>query len=615
VSDRPPSLLAHVVTDLSVPRVFTYRVPPELAATLAPGQRVRVPFRGRPRIAVVVGLEPGRADGFEAVAAAVDPVPALSPALLALARWAAAETACAWGEAVFRALPPGAPAVAASVEKAPRASPPAAGGAILATGRARGARVEDAVAGVLAGGGQALLLAPEIDQARAWAGRLEARTGHPVTLVTSAASPRARWTAWWALAGGHGPVAAGTRAAAWLPIAPLHLAVVLDEEDPAHKAPDAPRWHARELALERMRREGGTALLASAAPSLESWVRVRTGRMSEIADPPGGWPAVERATLPAGAGEPCLSPGLREAGRAALAGGGSVLLLVNRLGFGRVLACLDCGAARRCAGCRVALVFHREARALGCRLCGQRVPAASLCGRCRGRRLEPLGWGTERVETEARRAWPEARVVRYDSTVTPAAAAAARAAFRSGAARVLVGTHMALRLLEETPVAAAALVDADATLNRPDFRAAERTLQLAWRLAEGVAPGGALWLQSCLPEHPVLQALAAGDRERFYVAEWAERQELGYPPARRMARLLAEGRDAPRLAEELAAAARPAGPTVLGPAALAGGRTQVVLLGGAELPGIVAELLAPFRGRRRLGGTRLAVDVDPVELP
>jgi primosomal protein N' (replication factor Y) len=564
---------------------------------------------------VVVGLEPGAPNGFEAVTAALDPVPALSPALLALARWAAAETACAWGEAVFRALPPGTRAAPASAGKAPPASPPPAGGAILVTGRGRGARVEAAVAGALAGAGGVLLLAPEIDQARAWAGRVEARTGERVTLVTSAASPRARWAAWWALAGGDGRVAVGTRAAAWLPVTPLHLAVVVDEEDPAHKAPDAPRWHARELVLERMRRDGGTALLASAAPSLETWVRVRSGRMTETPDPAGGWPAVERATLRAGPGETCLSPGLREGARAALARGGSVLLLVNRLGFGRVLACLDCGAVRRCPGCRVALVFHREARALGCRLCGQRVPAASLCGRCRGRRLEPLGWGTERVEAEARRAWPEARVVRYDSTVTPVAAAEARAAFRAGAARVLVGTHMALRLLEETPVAAAALVDADATLNRPDFRAAERTFQLAWRLAEGVAPGGAVWLQSGLPEHPVLDAVAAGDRERFYAGEWAERQELGYPPARRMARLLAEGRDAARLAEDLAGAARAAGPTVLGPAALAGGRTQVVLLGGAELPGIVADLLAPFRGRRRLGSTRLAVDIDPVELP
>ena len=250
-----------------------------------------------------------------------------------------------------------------------------------------------------------------------------------------------------------------------------------------------------------------------------------------------------------------------------------------------------------------------------CRLCGLETPARSLCGRCRGRRLQPVGWGTERLEAEARAAFPTAHVVRYDSSVTPPAAEAARAAFRSGAARILVGTSMALRLAEEAQVAVAALVLADSTLNVPDFRAAERTFQLAWRLAEVVETGGSAWLQSYMPDHPALLAVAHGEPARFYEPEWAERQELGYPPARRMARLVAEGRDAARLGEDLAARARAVGATVLGPAALAGARIQVVLLGGPELPAVVGEILEPLRGRRRLGGTRLGIDMDPVELP
>jgi len=118
-----------------------------------------------------------------------------------------------------------------------------------------------------------------------------------------------------------------------------------------------------------------------------------------------------------------------------------------------------------------------------------------------------------------------------------------------------------------------------------------------------------------MPDHPALLAVAEGEPDRFYEAEWAERQELGYPPARRMARLLAEGRDAEGLAGDLAARGEAAGATVLGPAPLAGGRVQVVLLGGAELPATVATVLEPLRGRRRLGGVRLTVDIDPVELP
>ena len=173
---------------------------------------------------------------------------------------------------------------------------------------------------------------------------------------------------------------------------------------------------------------------------------------------------------------------------------------------------------------------------------------------------------------------------------------------------------MALRLAEESPVAVAAIVLADATLNLPDFRAAERTFQLGWRLAETVEAGGSLWLQSFLPDHPALLAVARGVSDDFYDGEWAERQELGYPPARRMARLLIEGRESAQLVDDLVARGVAAGATVLGPATFAG-RVQVVLLGGAELPATVGAVLEPLRGRRRLGGLRLTVDIDPVELP
>jgi primosomal protein N' (replication factor Y) len=563
----------------------------------------------------VVRVDTGPEDGLEPVVETLDPVPALTSTLVELARQTAGETVSAWCEVVFRALPPGARSHAPEILPPPPPAPPP-GVATLVTGRDRDIRVERGVEAALGAGGAVLLLAPEIEHARRWAARLETRLGEPVRFVTSEASPGARWAAWWACRAGQARVAVGTRAAAWMPLAPLGLTVVLDEEDPAHKAPDAPRWHARDLILARARLEGGASLLASSTPSLESWVAARRGTLRAEPGLREPWPVVERVALTGDdPGDATLSPGLRDAARAALGRGGSVLLVLNRLGFARILACAECGAVRRCGRCRLALLYRRETRSLACRLCGFEGPAASLCGRCRGRRLQPVGWGTERLEAEARRAFPEAQVVRYDSTVGPREAEAARDAFRSGAARVLVGTSMALRLAEDAGVAVAALVLADSTLNLPDFRAAERTFQLAWRLAEAVEPGGSAWLQSYLPEHPALQAVARGDSARFYETEWTERQELGYPPARRMARLVIEGRDAARLAEDLASRARAAAATVLGPATLAGARVQLVVLGGSELPGIVAEILLPLRGRRRVGGTRLVVDMDPVELP
>lgn len=610
--------IAQVVVGLPVPRVFSYTVPAELAGGLRPGQRVRVPFQGRVRAGVVVALEPGTTTaGLAAIEAALDPVPALTEPLLGLARWAAVETVSAWGEAVARALPP--PARVAAPSSLPPDRPAAAAEPLLVgygAGRAR--LVAAAVERALDAGRGALVLAPEIETARAWAARLEALAGRPVPVVTSEESPRRRWETWWSCRRGETPVAVGTRAAAFLPVAGLGASVVVDEHDPAHKSLDAPRWHVREVAIERARREGGSCLVVSGTPSLESWARLRAGVATAEEAKEGGWPSIHRVDLrraESRAQEAAVSPALREAAGAALGAGASVLLVLNRLGYGRALGCPECGAVRRCRQCRVALIYHLRARVLACRLCGARYPAASQCGRCRGRRLAPLGWGTERLEAEARAAFPGVPIARYDGEVAPSQAAAVRAAFRTREVRLVVGTQMAVRLCADTPVALAALVLADGPLHVPDFRAGERTFQLAWHLAEAVAPGGSLWLQAFYPDHPALEAVALRTREHFYEREWAERRELGYPPARRMALLVAQGPGAAGLAEDLVDRGRAEGLGMLGPAAGAGGRFQLAALGDADLPEVVARVLEPLRGRRRLGRMRLTVDIDPVELP
>jgi primosomal protein N' (replication factor Y) len=605
--------LAQVVVGLPVPRVFSYSIPPSLVPGLAPGHRVRVPFHGRMRPGVVVAVAQGEADALEPLDALLDAVPALTEPLLALAAWAATQTASAWGEAVLRALPPSArPLGPESLPADTPASPP--GPVVVGYGGGRARLVEAAVGRALDDGRGALVLAPEIETAAAWGAHLARLLGEPVPCLTGDTSARRRWQAWWAFRRGAGRLAVGTRVAAFLPIRGLGLTIVLDEHDPTHKALDVPRWHTRELAIARARIEGGTCLLTSATPSLESWARVQAGQATAEEAKADGWPVVHRVDLRTQAGAGCLSPDLREAVRAALAAGQSALLLLNRVGYGRSLGCRDCGAVRRCPRCRVALTYHLGARLLACRLCGGREPAPRQCERCCGRRLQALGWGTERLEAEAQATFPGVRVARYDGELSPERAAASRDAVRTGTARILVGTQMALRLCAETPVGLAALVLADASLHRPDFRSAERTFQLAWHLAEVVAPGGTLWLQSYYPDHPALEAVALGAREQFYEPEWADRRELGYPPAGRMARIVLEGADAGRLATDLASRAQATGLSTVGPVRMAGGRLQLLLQGGDELPAAVTAALAPLRGRRRVGSVRLTVDIDPVEL-
>ncbi|HLE42408.1 MAG TPA: hypothetical protein VJB36_00170, partial [Methylomirabilota bacterium] len=409
--------VAQVVVGLPVPRVFSYTVPLELAARLVSGQRVRVPFQGRPRAGVVVGFTGGEPAGLEAIETLLDPVPALTATLLELTRWAADETASAWGEAVARALPPPAraPAPAVLPAEAPVRAP---GPLVVGYGGDRARLVATAVQRAVDDGGGVLLLAPEIETARGWAGAIERLVGG-CALVTSEESPRRRWATWWAFRRGALRVAVGTRVAAFLPVQALSATVVVDEHDPAHKALDAPRWHARELAIRRSRLEGGACLLTSGAPSLESWARIQSGEATAEEAKAESWPVVRRVDLRTVETGDCLAPPLREAVREALGAGHSILLVLNRLGYGRALGCPDCGSVRRCPRCRVALTYHLRARVLACRLCGERQPAGSQCGRCRGRRLQAIGWGTERLEAEAQAAFPGVRVARYDGEVSP----------------------------------------------------------------------------------------------------------------------------------------------------------------------------------------------------
>jgi primosomal protein N' (replication factor Y) (superfamily II helicase) len=608
-------LVAEVAVAVPVRRTFSYAVPPELAGRLRRGHRVRVPLQGRARPGVVVGVgTPAPGAALAPIAALLDPVPALTPPLLELASWAADDSVSAWGEALARALPPAARVAAPTeVPADPAARPP--GTLVVGYGPRRNGVIDATVARARAAGASVLLLAPEIETARTWAARLAEQSREPVTLLTSAETPRRRWEAWWRCRTGAVAIGVGTRVAAFAPLAGLGLAVVVDEHDPAHKAPDSPRWHARELAVRRSRIEGGDCLVVSGTPSLESWARLRAGEATAEEAKGDHWPMVQRVDLRTHGAGTALSPELRAGLRQCIAAGGRALLVLDRLGYGRALGCADCGAVRRCPHCRIALAYHRADRALACRLCGRRRPATSLCGRCRGRRLAPFGVGTESLEDEVRAALPGIPVGRYDGDVTAEQAADVRDAFRTGRLQVVVGTHMALRLLDETPVGLAALVLADTTLSLPDFRAGERTFQQAWQLAEGVVAGGSVWLQSYYPDHPALEAVALGTREAFYEREWAERVELGYPPARRMGRIVVEGREAAAAATGLADRCRTEGLTVLGPAALAGGRVQLVVLGASELPLALGRILEPLRGRRRLGAARLYIDVDPAELP
>jgi primosomal protein N' (replication factor Y) (superfamily II helicase) len=583
------ALIADVVFDIPIDHAFSYVVPPGMV--VGRGQRVGAPLQGRGRVGVVVGLRDGDPAGLKPLQRIVEPVPVLSGAALELGRWAAAESLSSWGSTLLSLLPP-VPRGGVAETVSPAAAPPPA--APRTPELWMDDRREDRLLESLEREpGTALVITPDREAARHWARRLDAPR------LDSGAPEAERRRAWFAASRGRSRVVVGTRSALLAPLPPPATLALVDEHDPAHKPPGAPRLHSRDLLLRRAELDGSRLLLLSATPSAESWSRGRHGRLACAPAPPAPWPHVVTAdtrgilrnhplTLP-------LTRGIEEASRR---GRRAVLIAGRRTA---ALACEDCGAILRCPDCGVALA--RERRTLRCPVCARTDTPTDRCPACGGHRLTPFGWDPDRVQASVARRFPRLTLSRDRPE-----------------AQVLIGTPALLRGLPRHSVGCVGFVALDGLLRVPDFRAGERTWQLLWAAAESLTPDGRLVIQTQHPEHYAVKAVQAQDRARFYEDELRFRAELGYPPYRRLAEISARARDeatAQALAADCAAALRAvAGLTVYPPTSVSPSRARTrrwrfVIKGPAELPSLLAPALAPFLARRRGSTGVVEVEMDP----
>jgi len=328
---------------------------------------------------------------------------------------------------------------------------------------------------------------------------------------------------------------------------------VENEEDPALKEPQEPRYHAREVAYLRAEAERALVVLASAHPSLES----RFDPEAEIHHVPQEVvlrPTIELVDLRNEPACTLLSHKLIRAMQEALQDHAKILLFLNRKGYAGTLVCRDCGWVSRCDSCIVPLTYYREARKLTCRYCGRANQLPELCPLCRTPRISPIGGGTERVETDVRRLFPQAKIARLDGdTVRRSASAQALwEGVRSNAWDVLIGTQVLFRREPLPRYGLVGILQADSGLHISEFRAAERTYHLLVDAADLACPasaGGRVIVQTRLPTHYAIQALVSGDPNRFYNEEFDARRLLRYPPVCRLAELSVIGKDL-RMVEE-----------------------------------------------------------------
>jgi primosomal protein N' (replication factor Y) len=655
---------------------FDYRLPEELrGGTVGVGSMLVVPFARRHVLGVVVGLAEESAIAEEKLLAPLRALELGVPVeLVALAQWIAVEYCSTIARALTLVLPPGAARRLSGRKRrkvvrgerlpvgARRPQPPpltsAQERALRSLGEAlRARRFEQRLLQGVTGSGKtevylraaacaleqergAIVLVPEIALTPQIVGRFSERFGETVAVLHSRLRPGERYEEWRRLRTGEARVCVGPRSAVFAPIERLGLIVVDEEHDASYKHEGDPRYDAREVAVQRARRSEALLLLGSATPRPESVHRARTPARSSqtpsllsLPERVDGRPLPQVSVLDMrGEQSAGLHPltvqaltQVREARR------GKAIVLLNRRGWSNFLSCRSCGRVWSCPECDVALVLHRREGFIACHHCGHREPAPERCEQCGSISVGRHGAGTERVQHDLAAALDgdEDRfpVLRLDADTVGAdgGVAALLRRFEAAEAGVLIGTQMVAKGHDFPDVTLGVVLDADATLRFPDFRAEERTFALIAQLAGRVGRGaeGRVLVQTIAPEARAIAYASSHDTDGFLAGELERREALRYPPFSHLIRIVcaavenASARAAASALAERLAPERTSETSVLGPAALfrlRGQERQVLVVKASERrPAVraVGEAVRRVAEDRAHRGVSFSVDVDP----
>ncbi len=398
----------------------------------------------------------------------------------------------------------------------------------------------------LAQGRNAIVLVPEISLTPQTVERFKSRFAEiqdGVAVLHSHLSEGERHDEWHKIHSGRARIVIGARSAIFAPLENLGLIVVDEEHETSYKQEEAPRYQARDVAIVRAKMEKCAVLLGSATPSLESYFNATSGkyqlvRLTKRVDD-CQMPLIRivdlRQERRGEKGPNIIGQKLGAAITARLEKREQTILFLNRRGFSTSLLCRECGEARQCPNCSVALTFHRSAARLSCHLCGHTAAVPKKCPACGKDALIYAGFGTEKVESTVARLFPSAVVQRMDSdsmTRKDAFRDTLRA-FRAGKIDVLVGTQMIAKGLHFPNVTLVGIINADLALHMPDFRAGERTFQLLTQVAGRAGRGetsGEVFVQTYTPFSPSIQFARHHDFQGYFEQELEFRERCDFPP-------------------------------------------------------------------------------------
>ncbi len=569
-------MLAEISFPIPLRRTFYYLITEEMELTAAPGLRVLAPLSKRSAVGMIIRVLPEKdADltkfkELKTITRLLEEEPLFPEDALALADWMAGR----WGSpqglclgAFYAHAPeelPG-PWPAARPESRPdsrvlpgprvelpglkkftdslAAGTPGASLLRLAPMERRELVYPAVMSAALGGGGQGLLLVPDLSFIPALAAALEPVFPGRVCAWHARLTPKKRAEAWAGAFDGKFKVVIATRTGVFLPFKDLRLGLLDGEHEEIYRQEEAePFYHAREVLLKRMQALGGQAVLASPCPSIESWGAAAAGELARYdavapasAASAGPGPDVRVLDMTEYPGEILARP-LADSLRRAVAAGGQALIIAGRKGYASRLFCANCGWMKRCKSCGPGMTLVKTpdgGRELLCRRCGKKEPEPGICPKCGGKVFRDYGTGTQKAQEAITKLLPGARIARFDGDVLRGSLKTMRAElgnFSKGAADVLVGTRIALRDLGAPRLALTAFIDADSDLSSADFRASEKAFQSfygAWRL---LGPEGELFIQTREAGHYVFSRLAEMDYPSFADGELAARRDFFYPP-------------------------------------------------------------------------------------
>lgn len=482
-----------------------------------------------------------------------------------------------------------------------------------------------------------LVVVPEISLTPQLLHRFRTRLGERIALLHSGVSDGERSRQWHLLNKGAYRICLGARSAALAPIQNVGLVIVDEEHDSALKQEDHLRYSGRDIAIMRAKFSNCPVVLGSATPSLESFHHASTGRYQHLLLPERAtgqqMPAVEVIDRSKYSAEEALTPPLRFAMRETIDQGGQVMLLLNRRGFSSFVICGACGFVPECPNCSVSLTNYKKSQQIKCHYCGHAEQVPTACGKCGHAELLPGTLGTESLEEEVRKLFPEEKIIRIDreSMERKGMLERALAAIANREVQIVIGTQIIAKGHDFPDVALVGVVNADSSFHLPDFRASEKSFQLftqmAGRAGRSTRPGR-VFLQTFNPSHPSIVHSSAHNFRDFAEEELRQRHAFSYPPYTRLARLLISSTNAPlaestaeRLAVTVTKAAERAGVELLGPSpailAKVQNRYRWSLILKSPQPGklhaLIKSVLLPIAAKldRRV---TVQVDVDPVSL-